>query len=258
MRDRVINHAVRQAYEALLPAGRYAAYVLYLEIDPQEVDVNVHPTKHEVRFAQSRLVHDFIVSSLQKVLLNKTVTVRESVLPAPVEKPDVVKENLLIIQSLPLLGVAHDTHALFETQDGIAVLEINMLAAHFLAKQWAAQWMAEGFIGKKRLLIPLQVRLSAQEAASLMSISDTMQLFGLEYTALGDETLLLRCLPEGLKGIRLDAALVEWAGEQGVFDEGFFFGLARMGEAEHRRGWLSQVDESVLEVLSPVRVGFKH
>lgn len=69
IRDKLINHAIKQAYEGLLYPGRHPAYVLYLSIAPQEVDVNVHPTKHEVRFKQARLVHDFLASQLDKALL---------------------------------------------------------------------------------------------------------------------------------------------------------------------------------------------
>ena len=60
VKDKVISHALRQVYQAMLPPGRFPAYVLNLQIDPQQVDVNVHPTKHEVRFRQTRLVHDFV------------------------------------------------------------------------------------------------------------------------------------------------------------------------------------------------------
>ncbi|MFK5986344.1 MAG: DNA mismatch repair endonuclease MutL [Pseudomonadota bacterium] len=64
VRDKLLNHALRQAYQDSLPAQQYATYILYLTIDPAYVDVNVHPSKHEVRFSQARMVHDFIVSSL--------------------------------------------------------------------------------------------------------------------------------------------------------------------------------------------------
>ena len=68
MRDRLINHAIRQAYQDKLGDLHQPAYVLYLEIDPHQVDVNVHPAKHEVRFHQSRLVHDFIYQGVLSVL----------------------------------------------------------------------------------------------------------------------------------------------------------------------------------------------
>ena len=64
IRDRVVMHALRQAYGEQLHPGRHPAYVLYLNLDPTKVDVNVHPTKHEVRFHEARLVHDFLAHSL--------------------------------------------------------------------------------------------------------------------------------------------------------------------------------------------------
>lgn len=77
VKDRLINHAIKQAYQDVLYQGRHPAFVLFLEIEPQSVDVNAHPAKYEVRFRESRAVYDFVKHCLQKSLASTS--------PAPVE-----------------------------------------------------------------------------------------------------------------------------------------------------------------------------
>jgi len=68
VKDKLVTHAVRQAYRDVLYHGRHPAFILFLEVDPALVDVNVHPTKHEVRFRDGRTVHDFLFSTLHRAL----------------------------------------------------------------------------------------------------------------------------------------------------------------------------------------------
>ncbi|MBP9726974.1 MAG: DNA mismatch repair endonuclease MutL [Gammaproteobacteria bacterium] len=81
IKDKVVTHAVRQAYEDVLYNQRHPAYVLFFELDPHQVDVNAHPTKHEVRFRESRMVHDFIFKSLHQAIADIRPNVGEGLVP---------------------------------------------------------------------------------------------------------------------------------------------------------------------------------
>ena len=86
MRDKLILHALRQAYESVLALPEQPAFVVYLSIDPKEVDVNVHPAKHEVRFQQSRLVHDFICKAICDAL-SSSAGAQDAMLQEPPPQP---------------------------------------------------------------------------------------------------------------------------------------------------------------------------
>ena len=86
IRDKIISHAVRQAYQDVLYNGRHPVFILYLTLDPASVDVNVHPAKHEVRFRDHRTVHSFIYSMLNRALADvrpeDQITATGSIQPA--------------------------------------------------------------------------------------------------------------------------------------------------------------------------------
>ena len=105
VRDKLLAHAVRQGFNDVLFHGRHPAYVLYLELDPARVDVNAHPAKHEVRFRDSRLVHDFVFRTVQEALAATTPGAADT-LPAagsylPTSAPG-YRPSGLVSQQMPM------------------------------------------------------------------------------------------------------------------------------------------------------------
>ena len=96
IRDRLIAHAVRQAFQDVLHHGRHPAFILHFEIDPAQVDVNVHPTKHEVRFREGRSVHDFLFGTLHRALADTRPGVsaaRPGALLSEADRPDAARPD---------------------------------------------------------------------------------------------------------------------------------------------------------------------
>lgn len=101
IRDKTISHAVKLAYQDVLYHGRHPAYVLCLDIEPSAVDVNAHPGKHEVRFRDSRMIHDFVRQTLKKVIGETR--------PAPIDSNNLAKLSAASYPSTPTQQSAFST-----------------------------------------------------------------------------------------------------------------------------------------------------
>jgi DNA mismatch repair protein MutL len=123
IRDKLVNHAIKQAYARLLPEGQFPGYVIYIDCPAGQVDVNVHPSKHEVRFHQARWVHDYIVSTL-----STTLNSEDAYLPRQNVEHDYQPPNI----SLPTNSAVHRSEQAERAvgQDGSSTLPSTHRASY--------------------------------------------------------------------------------------------------------------------------------
>jgi DNA mismatch repair protein MutL len=156
VRDKLIHHALKQAYEALLYPGRFPACLLYLTMNSNEVDVNVHPTKHEVRFQQPRMVHDFITSALARALEGRSEHSPGSVHEAPAAYHQSKKTSMhshdFFQESHERWIVLNNRFVLMRLQEVLYVVDVKKLHADWLQEQLLK---ASFPLASRPLLVPL-------------------------------------------------------------------------------------------------------
>ena len=236
IRDKLINHAVRQAHQSALEPGRHPAYLLYLDVDPRQVDINVHPTKHEVRFRESRLVHDFVFRTLQNALsqgqgaLAGTDGLARSVSgkPAAGERANSGAERVAEQRTLyrnsavpagkgkrsaavvegPLgkaLALLHRRYLLAQNADGPLLLDLNAARKYLLSRRLRAM-VEDGEVQTQPLLIPMTLTLDEKVVAVIEPRFGELLRLGFVVERLGLESLVLREVPAMLHDA--DAELV--------------------------------------------------
>lgn len=226
VRDKVVNHAIRQAYQDVLFSGRHPAYVLFLECDPVTVDVNVHPTKNEIRFRDSRLIHDFISHAISNAIAQirpeskpltypkeEKETVHQTAMPLVVEKivsayetltegaqelvaaePELQEKESII----PPLGYAiaqlHGVYILSQNEQGLVI--VDMHAAHErIVYEKMKTTLTEGNLPVQPMLIPETIKLSEKEADIAESNSEVFEKLGLQINRAGPDTVIIRQVP---------------------------------------------------------------
>lgn len=176
VKDKLLHHAIKQSYEDLLHPGRHPACLLYLTVDPEEVDVNVHPTKHEVRFQQPRLIHDFLTSNLRNNL-QKSKTAFD--FPTP-EKTLALKNDDYTVFEVKRAEFSPDpidchwfalneTFSLLKQGSKSWLVHVPKLYKTFLHKQLQAASLP---LASRPLLVPLILNFAADIACLPQGFSD--------------------------------------------------------------------------------------
>jgi DNA mismatch repair protein MutL len=231
VRDRLLMNAVRLGYRDVLYGGRQPAYVLYLEIEPKLVDVNAHPQKLEVRFRDSRQIHDFVFRAVERKLAGTRPGL--SVVPSafaspnghysqglPLRAPEVGASGVWAVAEMlrggaseippgdyeaPLasaepgaypLGEAlaqiHGIYILAQNDHGLVLVDMHAAHERVLYEKMKAR---QGAAATQLLLAPITVELKVDELDALLANRDEWQAAGFDLQRLGPQTLVVRSVP---------------------------------------------------------------
>lgn len=235
VKDKTISHAIKQAYSDVLFHGRHAVFVLYLTLDAAEVDVNAHPAKLEVRFRESRAVHDFVMSCVKRALANVRPTIvnydelpphseskiecehsqnlphyqqqsfklsePESTQPRHSQQPELPPENKKTFDANPNLmvlgyAISHLHGIYILSETATGMVLVDAHAAHErITFERLKQQYAEGRIATQPLLLPIKIGVTEAEAELAENAAHFFESVGFELNRITREILLLRAQP---------------------------------------------------------------
>jgi DNA mismatch repair protein MutL len=244
VRDRVLAHAAREAWRELLHGDRQPAYVLFLELDPRGVDVNVHPAKTEVRFRDSRAVHQFVLQAVSRALApgaGAAPVAYADLTPAPAARgaaaaqPAGGRQQAFALaqpaaayaafvadaarpqaadalpgaasQDAPLgyaLAQLHGVYVLAQNAAGLVLVDMHAAHERIVFERLRTSLEA-GRIQRQPLLVPAVFRAEPLEIAAAAEHADALERLGLELDVVGPDTLAVRAAPAALAGGDLPA-----------------------------------------------------
>jgi DNA mismatch repair protein MutL len=249
VRDRLLRHAVLQIYRDLLPRGRFPTVLLFLEVPADGVDVNVHPAKWEVRFADPQAVHQLVRHALRNSgqgrdylpqVLETTAVGGHSVF-APVTGDRIAEpttsdwvfaaqgragEDEASVHGTPaplqasrvhfseyrLLGQLLATYLVLEGKDALLLIDQHAAHERVLYERLRARWL-EGGVERQPLLLPVSVELDLARVGALIEHNSFVEAMGFEIEAFGEDAVMVRALPALLAGREPDELVRSLADE---------------------------------------------
>ncbi|MGH8522319.1 MAG: DNA mismatch repair endonuclease MutL, partial [Gammaproteobacteria bacterium] len=215
LRDRTVNHAIRRAYEDTQPPGAEPAFIVFLEMEAGAVDVNVHPAKYEVRFGQSRLIHDFVYSAVKHALTgtaSERSRLSASALHTLAQPPCVNQARPAYVQAqspeapdflgAPLgraIALLNSRYLLAENALGLVVVDAEGALRRLIASRIRAARHGDP-VCSQPLLIPQPVSVPPPEAERVLGHTRLLERLGLELDRGGPHTIIVRRIPALLRG----------------------------------------------------------
>lgn len=232
VRDKLISHAIREAYHDVLFHGRYPAFLLYLDVDPLAVDVNVHPTKQEVRFKDSQTIFAFVKRGVQEALKNirpAAIVHSNSTDCCEVQAnfPDQQSMSFKVTEQMKSyhalhgstdidenkreenfpLGFAkaqiHDVYILAQNELGMVLVDMHAAHERILYEKMKKN-ADKNTIVQQPLLIPIVLELSASELHAFETHHDCFSKMGFLIHMIGKNQIAIREVPALIKNKKIE------------------------------------------------------
>jgi DNA mismatch repair protein MutL len=272
VRDKHVSHAIRLAYDDRIATGRYPSFVLHLQLDPSLLDVNVHPAKSEVRFSETRNVHDFIYASLLDSLKQPIMSVASDVQsdmkyePNNIGEQQTVNEESYVYQTssfkqAELLQTRKPSSkylSLFSGQFVIATIDdiqylIDVARSRTLiTTDYFLEKFNSNTIIKRPILVPVASELTQDKLDLVINKAALINQWGFELEQIAPTQILIRSLPSRLvyaETITLVKNLLE-AISKNISDKKI---AATVAEHVNDSG-IKLNEESILQLLSDIRL----
>lgn len=249
VRDQLLGYAIREAYHTLLPKRRHPVAVIRVDLSPQEVDINVHPAKAEVRFRSSGEVFAAVQKAVRHTLKGAPIPTVAPPRWAPEPRPPITPrpspgqmalevqrtEEIALSNKIPplrVLGQLGCTYIIAEGPEGMYLIDQHAAHERVLYERLLGERAKMG-VSSQRLLEPLTLDLSPEEAALVEEKLETLRSWGFDPEPFGGQTYLLRAVPAILKSGDLSQAVREVIDEAsrqaGRWEEEFVISLACHG-----------------------------
>ncbi len=189
LRDKLLQHAVMQIYQDYLPVGRFPACLLYLDMPPDFVDVNVHPTKHEVRFKHPREVHDFLIAALSPCIDAKPACKVEK---SQLFKQEITEYKLQVSENMQILNSKFGIYYQGVDSYLVSLAKVYRDYCHDIIKCTAFP------LESRPLLVPVRYVIKPDMHVYFNNLRELLEDFGIIFDFFDNDKLIIRTIPKCL------------------------------------------------------------
>lgn len=236
--EKTISHALISAYGSLIPTGKYPAGILFINIDPSKIDVNIHPTKREIKFMDANLVHNIVVNALEEALkkerpipyISAGININKEIPKENIQNKFTIKEHgnskneykILEERANVIKGLINDgqmepkikpvlqvrlMYIIAEAEDGIYIIDQHVAHEKYLYERIKT---SAGFrIGTQAYLTPISLKLNYSQSKVLNKYLKDLQNLGFDIENFGKDTFIIRGIPVILTDINAEKMLLE-------------------------------------------------